>query len=140
MEYSHDTVPTECIPALATATQLVALEQFERVIQANAFEEFEVRAGFLSERKGEFSIAPLGKPMFYLGEEIVPKRSTTEEVVLQLTIRVPRRAVEELIAQARVDFVAEHEAERTAELQAKEAERASIEAEITALQARKALL
>jgi hypothetical protein len=140
MEYSYDGVPTEMIPELAAATQAVALENFARVITDGTYTAAEVTGGFLYRRKDEFSTHPLGKPFFYDGKERDYSKLDTDEVVLQVTVRVPRRAVEELVAQARVDFVAEYEAERVAELEAKAAERAAIDAEIAGLQARKAAI
>ena len=60
--------------------------------------------------------------------------------MLQLTLRVERPAAEGLITRARADRADVMEAERLAQLQAKQAQRARLDAEIEALQTKRASL
>lgn len=135
MEFSYDAVPTDEIPALPAASQEVALDEFRGILSSGRFELAELRAGFLFDRKGHFSVDTVDDlaTRNYRGRE-------DDDVVVQLTLRVERPVAERLITRARADRAEEIETERLALLQAKQAERARLDAEIEALQTKRASL
>lgn len=127
MEYTFDGVPSEYVPELSEASHEAAIEALVNVLQDGSAEAIDVRGGFLYERKGEFSMDRLGV------ERNRSYGSSSDDVVLQVTVRVSERNVHEFVTQAIADRTAADERRR-------EQERTAIDAQIEALQAKRAAI
>lgn len=132
MDYAYDAIPAEDVRELPAAVHEAAVVELQSILASGKHDAIDVRAGFIYERKDATSVDYLGGP------RNSSYGHASDDVLLQVTVRVPGSRVKELIAKAAVAQEAEDEAARLEALAAKEREREAIDLEIEALKAKRA--
>lgn len=134
MDYEYNGIPESGIPKLPEVSFEQALAAVKGILDANDFDSIEVTAGFVYDRKGYFSIDPLAGPRNR------SYGSERDDVVLQLTMRVQRSKVTELVLAAQESQTKEIAAAIAAELVESELERTELESKIARLRQKQAEL